>query len=276
MTSQCCILLAPIADQTVISAFNTNIFDISFSSFSALARNFIAEQQSLGQFPLTWVGRANNPSTIWIFNDRDGSDPVQSNLYLTSFVTNNVDRPNSQQGTALSVQSRGTGSGNFGFLNPVALNSQWRGSGILHQSIELWLAVPQNLGAGIIQNTVGMHVANHGIPGAATARGIEFENLATTNSRWWQLYVPTGNNWLGGDNTWAHKITLNCPPGELGCTDTFATLDVQPNGTMKYCSDCSIVTPASCFNSQTVAACTCTSGGTGAIAKRINSVWLCN
>jgi len=43
----------------------------------------------------------------------------------------------------------------------------------------------------------------------------------------------------------------------------FASLGTPSNGAFAYCSDCTIANP-------------CASGGTGALAKRLNSVWVCN
>jgi hypothetical protein len=47
---------------------------------------------------------------------------------------------------------------------------------------------------------------------------------------------------------------------------TFANLDVPfaaPNGSIAYCNNCTIANP-------------CAGGGTGAFAKKLNSVWVCN
>jgi hypothetical protein len=44
---------------------------------------------------------------------------------------------------------------------------------------------------------------------------------------------------------------------------TFANLAVTSNGQIVYCSDCTVANP-------------CASGGSGAVAKRINSAWVCN
>lgn len=276
ISTPCCVLLTPVSDQIITSsAFHFSIFDIPFANFSLAVRNFPAEMPQ-GQQPLYSFGAANTVSPMWIFGDRDGSDtPTTSALYVDEFITNNIDRPNSQQGTALAVQARATGSGKFGFIAAATFNTQYNGSSILNQAIQIWAATPRNQGSGIITNTVGVHIANQFTPGATTARGIEFEILPTTN-RLYQLYIPGGNNWMGPNNTWARKITLGCPNTEQVCTDDFAALDVQPNGTMKYCSDCAVTTPVSCTNVTNTAACTCAAGGTGAIAKRINSVWLCN
>lgn len=65
---------------------------------------------------------------------------------------------------------------------------------------------------------------------------------------------------------------------------TFATLGTPAiqngsngNGTIVYCSDCTLATPASCTNHvNSAAACTCAGSGSGAFAKRINGVWFCN
>lgn len=46
-------------------------------------------------------------------------------------------------------------------------------------------------------------------------------------------------------------------------TTAFASLGTPANGALTYCSDCTIANP-------------CASGGTGALAKRLNSVWVCN
>lgn len=50
---------------------------------------------------------------------------------------------------------------------------------------------------------------------------------------------------------------------QLGTATALANLGTPPNGTMTYCSDCMITNP-------------CVGGGTGALAKRLNNVWVCN
>ncbi len=44
---------------------------------------------------------------------------------------------------------------------------------------------------------------------------------------------------------------------------THANLGSPANGTLIYCSDCTVANP-------------CASGGTGALAKRLNGAWVCN
>ena len=60
---------------------------------------------------------------------------------------------------------------------------------------------------------------------------------------------------VGDDDSTDGKI-------EFGAT-LFAALGTPTNGTITYCSNCTIANP-------------CASGGTGAIAKRLNGVWVCN
>jgi hypothetical protein len=43
----------------------------------------------------------------------------------------------------------------------------------------------------------------------------------------------------------------------------FASLGTSPNGSLVYCADCKVTNP-------------CAGGGTGAIAKRLDGVWVCN
>jgi hypothetical protein len=48
-----------------------------------------------------------------------------------------------------------------------------------------------------------------------------------------------------------------------GTSAVFANLGAATNGSMIYCSDCTIASP-------------CAGGGNGAIAKRLNAIWVCN
>jgi hypothetical protein len=51
--------------------------------------------------------------------------------------------------------------------------------------------------------------------------------------------------------------------GNIFTAVLFAALGAPSNGTVYYCSNCTIASP-------------CASGGTGAIAKRLNNGWVCN
>ena len=56
---------------------------------------------------------------------------------------------------------------------------------------------------------------------------------------------------------------------------SFTQLGKQPDGTFTYCADCKVTTPSSCSTANP-SACVCSSGGTGAFARRTNGEWLCN
>jgi hypothetical protein len=66
----------------------------------------------------------------------------------------------------------------------------------------------------------------------------------------WAWSTGIGDSWF--DVAGYHPPTL-----------AFANLGTPANGTVVYCSNCTIANP-------------CASGGSGAIAKRLNSVWVCN
>jgi hypothetical protein len=62
--------------------------------------------------------------------------------------------------------------------------------------------------------------------------------------------------------TLATRLTIS-EAGLLLAAITQANLGTPANGTIAYCSDCTIANP-------------CAGGGTGALAKRLNGVWVCN
>lgn len=54
---------------------------------------------------------------------------------------------------------------------------------------------------------------------------------------------------------------------------TFAALGTPNNGTITYCSDCTVTTAATCPATQ--ASCVCAASGGGAFARRAASAWYC-
>jgi hypothetical protein len=71
--------------------------------------------------------------------------------------------------------------------------------------------------------------------------------------------------WTGGASS--SKIASITPTGTAGAVTLtailFANLGTPANGTFYFCSDCTIANP-------------CAGAGTGALAKRLNGVWVCN
>jgi hypothetical protein len=135
---------------------------------------------------------------------------------------------------------------------------------------------------GGYRNTI---VGNVCAGGDGTGYGI---NLGDTGGQ--TVNIDTDSNVVAANtvNGFAHSYA--CAGGALGtdncldltqlptklATSTFSNLGTPLNGSAIYCSDCTVTTPASCTNVTNSAACTCKASGTGALAKRINGVWLCN
>ena len=73
------------------------------------------------------------------------------------------------------------------------------------------------------------------------------------------VLIPDGNTGAGD-----YRVIADFNPSRITLTaTTFANLGTPANGTFVFCSDCTIASP-------------CAGGGTGALAKRLNSVWVCN
>ena len=77
------------------------------------------------------------------------------------------------------------------------------------------------------------------------------------------IYNAGTNTVLVGNRRADTDATFRVSTDILFTATTFATLGAPANGTIKYCSNCTIANP-------------CAGGGTGAIAKRLNGVWVCN
>jgi hypothetical protein len=79
------------------------------------------------------------------------------------------------------------------------------------------------------------------------------------------LAIPNGASApqsAGGGPSGLHSGLVWGQTLQLGIVG-FASLGAPANGTFTYCPDCTIANP-------------CAGGGTGALAKRLNSVWVCN
>ncbi|TSA53233.1 MAG: hypothetical protein D4R44_04060 [Actinobacteria bacterium] len=109
--------------------------------------------------------------------------------------------------------------------------------------------------------------------------------LSTTSVTGGDAYIRMGNgttSWAAGlDNDSATDVYVISNSASAGSSNavsfatgtllgqmtltgqTFANIGTPANGTIAYCSDCTIANP-------------CVGGGTGAIGKRLNGVWVCN
>jgi hypothetical protein len=89
------------------------------------------------------------------------------------------------------------------------------------------------------------------------------EALNTDDDRTY-LIQTTGTEINLSQIPWSSSTTtLATMTGPIPPTLTFSALGTPPNGTMLYCSDCTVANP-------------CAAVGNGAFAKRLNGVWVCN
>jgi hypothetical protein len=87
------------------------------------------------------------------------------------------------------------------------------------------------------------------------------------------VFVNSATITLGASGTPDTTIT-RAAPGELTYTAVlFASLGTPANGTITYCSDCTVTTAATC--PATASSCVCAGSGTGALAVRLHGVWDC-
>lgn len=112
----------------------------------------------------------------------------------------------------------------------------------------------------------------HGIGWDSTLAPFKFN---VSNGCGWGTAAPpasNGCNFPSGFSFQAAGVTTftvnNTVPNfiapSLGISATaFASIGTPANGTFLYCNDCTIANP-------------CAGGGTGALAKRLNGVWVCN
>lgn len=91
-----------------------------------------------------------------------------------------------------------------------------------------------------------------------TSNGIYIRNQANTGDVIALSTGATSDIVYVGDTA---GVGTNGPLSLIGIT--FATLGTPNNGTMNYCSDCTVANP-------------CAGGGSGALAKRLGGVWVCN
>ena len=106
----------------------------------------------------------------------------------------------------------------------------------------------------------------HLIDNQGTATGYKFDELSPTTTG----YLA---NFTTAISDASHQLTYSIAnPGNVHCAfgtcfpplgTTFSNLGTPVNGTVYYCPDCTIAS-------------TCAGSGTGAVAKRLNSTWVCN
>lgn len=114
-------------------------------------------------------------------------------------------------------------------------------------------------GSGNIQSSTGIRLPD----GTASTPAINWTNSATSGL-WYEGSSTWGWSFAGSDILRWSNNQFEVVNGRILISATvFSSLGTPSNGSLAYCSDCTIANP-------------CASGGSGAIAKRLNSVWVCN
>lgn len=149
-------------------------------------------------------------------------------------------------------------AGNIGMYQCMAANT-WVPIGLI--------TAARLLAAGTIQIDAGGLITwiGRSIIGSSADGYLSFTNNAGAS-------LTRLNFGAAGSVAYASIETLNTVAGQAqgiiiqradGAPQTQANLGAATNGCIIYCSDCTIASP-------------CAAGGTGAIAKRLNGVWVCN
>ena len=116
-------------------------------------------------------------------------------------------------------------------------------------------------------NSLDSGTTNYGLSISQTVAGLDDGILMTNAKHGNGNYVNDTINtqtYTGGTNMPMYQFSkAGATPSVSIPATTFANLSTQPNGVFFYCSDCTIANP-------------CAGSGTGALAKRLNGVWVCN
>lgn len=188
---------------------------------------------------------------------------------------------NNTTGQVYNFAERNLWSDAGGLFYPVALRT---GGSNLHNSganISLWEGAEEVLtsrnGLSVQGVYSGLNIA--AFNNLTDAQGVIALQVGRTAQQYglYGVYDYQGNL-LGGFQCSGVGLANSCniigPGGHTGVSVdqngftnvsafTFANLGTPVNGSVAYCSNCTIANP-------------CAAGGTGALAKRINNTWICN
>lgn len=134
-------------------------------------------------------------------------------------------------------------------------------------------AIRGRFATGTIASPSGMVTGNN----AMVFQAYGHDGTAYSSGVQWSINFTAADNWAVGDHgakiaffttpnattTITNSWTMDQDGTMLSNGIAFASLGTPTNGRFVYCTDCTIANP-------------CAGGGTGAFAKRLNSVWVCN
>jgi hypothetical protein len=139
----------------------------------------------------------------------------------------------------------------------------------LYRAGASWLEI-QDVSGGVCGGTrgtlSGASLQSWNSASAVNTAGVALASTADVN--WSSTAAMGGTKDVGLERVGAKILRVTDGLSGAGAafhpgTVAFAALGTPANGTITYCSDCTI-------------AGTCAGSGTGALAKRLNGVWVCN
>ncbi len=196
----------------------------------------------------TWAMNIGTASSLLTFSNGDsvslltlssGGTLTLNSATPTTGVTQMIVRAGAGQGsTALMQLQNGAGGANFQVISGGEMSAD-NGAGNYVLNPSTGLRLPSSFLVRFASTTNG----GGGVLDASLSRSVA--NV-----------IQVGDGAANANGTLAARAIL-------GTAVTFANLGTPTNGTFLFCSDCTIASP-------------CASGGTGALAKRLNSTWVCN
>lgn len=155
-------------------------------------------------------------------------------------------------GTATNYLEGTTGIGVSAPNASAKLHVRYSGTGTISDPIA---------NAGVVFERDNDMALNFITPNTATAY-INFGDPEDSNTG--RIFYNHPSNYLAfGINGSTERFRMDSTGNLISTGTTFGSLGTPSNGSLIYCSDCTIANP-------------CAGGGTGAFAKRLNGAWVCN
>jgi len=248
---------------------------------------------------LQWAAGGNTSNFGGIVTSASYIDPVSGFKVNGAAVSGNVLRGNGTTFVpavlaAADLSNGVTGTGalvlantptlitpNIGAATGASLSLTTNQNGITSLSVTNTNGGTNAVAAVLLTNNVGANAGFFGLAGGgytalpilqgklffdanSTTTGIIL-NTESTIPIVFGINTAEAGRWTGGSS-----LSIGATPptvalaGSIHYTGVaFASLATPDNGTVIYCTDCTLANP-------------CAGGGTGAIAKRLNGVWVCN
>jgi hypothetical protein len=201
---------------------------------------------------------------------------------LVTLSANSVQNQISTNGTSSGITDNGTNNAIQTTVNPIFTQKNWKLRNQTDSTSEVSLQAGSTTGQFVllsflkwdgttqwqwVKDTSELLYAQHSTTGVNrliffnSNTSVNGESTGSVNNN-----VDSGTGTGGtkfGDGAGNVKATIDSAGRVAPGAFTNATLGTPANGVVVYCSDCTIANP-------------CAGAGNGAIAKRLNGVWVCN